>query len=374
MKHAEMTAGSDCIRNRAAEPAAIRTAGGPPAKDRDQSEGNINIRKPVMIGVQGLAISAIAAAGVLFFTSSTDTLPLLKSRIRWPLVPLLALPIVLSWICNGLRFHLMSRCIGTPLSVRRAVAIAISSEFGIASTPGGLGGTAIRLGFLKKSGISYVQGGSLLAADLFTDLLFFTLVTPFAFTALIRHVNLNALSSSYAPGAAWLFFPLIPALLFLFRKSIRHRIRQHPTSRKYRLAGRLRLLQQKMLKGFRQGRTATSIIFRNHRASLMLNQCLAAVQFTSRYSVLPLSIWLLGIEVNPLPLILVQGVLFMISIAIVVPGGGGSVEGLGAFVLAPFVPASLVGVVILLWRIFTYHFYLFFGGTIFALTFRRLMR
>ena len=37
-------------------------------------------------------------------------------------------------------------------------------------------------------------------------------------------------------------------------------------------------------------------------------------------------------------------------------------------------PANLVGVAILLWRLFTYHFYLLFGGTVFAATFKRLMR
>ena len=372
MKINAMTAGSNYTRGKAAEPAAIRTAGGPPASDRRQSDGNMNIRKPAVIAVQGLAISIIAAALVLLFTSSEETWLLLKERVHWPLVPLLALPVFVSWICNGLRFQLMSRCIGIPLSFRRACSIAISAEFGIAATPGGVGGHAIRLGFLKRSGISYIQGGSLLAADLFMDLIFFSLVTPFALTALVRHFDTTRLAFSNTPGPAWLLIPAIPVLLFLFRKPLANAFRKHPAFDRYRMGGRLRLLRIRMLRGVREGRQATAEIFRHHRSALLLNLLLAAIQFSSRYSILPLAIWMIGCPVEPLPLILVQGVLFMISIAIVAPGGGGSVEALAAFVLTPFVPVNLIGVVILLWRLFTYHFYLLFGGAVFAFTFRRI--
>lgn len=331
-----------------------------------------SLRKWTTIALQGLVVSIVVSALVLLFTSSGDTLQLMREHVRWPLVPLLALPVFVSWGCNGLRFHLMCRCIDHPIALSRAWAIAVSSEFGIAATPGGIGGTATRLGFLKRSGISYVHGASLLAADLFLDLIFFLLIIPFALAALLRYLDWKQLVLSREPNPAWLLIILLLAALLLGGKPLYRAIRRRPFIRKYRLDGRSRLARRNLTRGFRQGRIAIALIFRHHRPALLINLLLTAVQFTSRYSVLPLTIWMLGIPVNPLPLILIQGVLFMIGIAVVAPGGGGSVEALAAFALGPFVPVHLIGVAILLWRFFTYHFYLLFGGAVFAATFKRL--
>jgi uncharacterized protein (TIRG00374 family) len=334
----------------------------------------LNLKKFTAIAIQGLVISVVASSLVLLFTSSGDTLQLLKNNISWPLLPLLALPVLLSWSCNGVRFWLMSRCIGTPLPLRRAWSIAVSSEFGVAASPGGVGGTAVRLGFLKKSGISFVHGGSLLAADVFLDILFFTCIMPFALYALLHYLTLDSAAVSRDWNPIWLLILLLPAGLFLFRKNIFQSLKKQPYFKQKRLAGRFRLMRRTLMHGFRQGRTATRLIFQDHWGVLVLNFMLTAVQFTARYSVLPLSILLLGIPLNPLPLIVMQGALYMISMLAVAPGGGGSVEVLAAMALPQLMPGNLVGVAILLWRLFTYHFYLLFGGLIFARTFKTLMR
>jgi uncharacterized protein (TIRG00374 family) len=206
----------------------------------------------------------------------------------------------------------------------------------------------------------------------FLDMLFFALITPFALAALVRYVDPASLGADWNP--LWLLLLLVPAALHLFRKQLFRSMKGYAVFRKYRLAGRLRLVHRKALHGFRQGKIATLLIFRNHRGALLLNFLLAALQFSSRYSVLPLAILLLGIPVDPLPLIIMQGALYMISMAVVAPGGGGSVEILAAVALPRLMPVHLVGVAILLWRIFTYHVYLLFGGMVFGILFRKLMR
>jgi uncharacterized membrane protein YbhN (UPF0104 family) len=89
---------------------------------------------------------------------------------------------------------------------------------------------------------------------------------------------------------------------------------------------------------------------------------------------LPVVLFSLGYPVNPLPLFLIQGILFGLSLLIVAPGGGGSVELLSAFVLPIFAPGSLTGIIVLVWRFFSYHLYLLVGGTAFFLTCHRLHR
>ncbi|VGO11696.1 hypothetical protein PDESU_00242 [Pontiella desulfatans] len=337
-------------------------------------QAELNLRKFTIIAIQGLVITVVVSSLVLLFTLDAETVGELKNQVNWMLVPLLALPVLVSWTCNGLRFWLMCRCIGNPLSLRRAWSIAVSSEFGVMASPGGVGGTAVRLGFLKRSGISFVHGGSLLAADVFLDLLFFVSITPFALYALLQYLSFDKTSLARTWNPLWLLLLLIPIAVYALRKRMFQSVKKNEQMQKHRVAGRIRLARQKALHGFRQGKTATALIFRNHRGVLLINFMLSALQFTARYSILPFAIWLLGIPVNPLPLIMMQGTLFMISMLVVAPGGGGSVELLAALALPQLMPTHLVGVAILLWRIFTYHFYLLFGGAVFAATFRKLMR
>jgi hypothetical protein len=334
----------------------------------------LNLRRFSIIAAQGLVITIVVSSLVLLFTSSGDTLKQLGENVYWPRLPLLVLPVFVSWSCNAMRFHLMSRCIGHPLSFRRSWAIAVSYEFGAAASPGGIGGTAVRLGFLKKSGISFVHGGSLLAADVFLDILFFAGVTPFALLVLLHRLDGAALGTARHWHPAWLLLLLIPAAFVAFRAHLYRAFLHGEPALKYRVAARIRMARRKALHGLRQGRAATHLIFKNHLGALTLNFLLSAVQIASRYSVLPLAIGMLGVPVDPLPLIMIQGMLFMVSMAVVAPGGGGSVELLAALALPRFMPVHLVGVAILLWRLFTYHFYLLFGGAVFAATFRRLMR
>jgi uncharacterized protein (TIRG00374 family) len=62
---------------------------------------------------------------------------------------------------------------------------------------------------------------------------------------------------------------------------------------------------------------------------------------------------------------IVQGILFTVSLVLVVPGGGGSVELLALLILPHFIPKSLIGVVLLMWRFLTYHLNILVGGAAF---------
>ena len=91
----------------------------------------------------------------------------------------------------------------------------------------------------------------------------------------------------------------------------------------------------------------------------------AVFQWFCRYGVLPVLLWGLGHPVNPFPLFVLQGLLFTLALALVVPGGSGGVELAFAVVMAPIIPKELLGVVVL-WRFFTYHLYILGGGLLFA--------
>jgi uncharacterized protein (TIRG00374 family) len=108
------------------------------------------------------------------------------------------------------------------------------------------------------------------------------------------------------------------------------------------------------------------------KSALLVNLAIAAVQWCCRYLLLPVILFSFGIQVNPLPLFLIQGVLFALSLLVVAPGGGGAVELLTALVLPALAPTELSGVIVLVWRFFTYHLYVLGGGTTFFLACHRM--
>ena len=122
------------------------------------------------------------------------------------------------------------------------------------------------------------------------------------------------------------------------------------------------------------GRPAPSFFASEARGALLASFGVASLQWLCRYGVLPLLVLAFAPARNPLPLLAVQGFIFSFSLLLVAPGGGGGVEVITALVLQHFVPVSAVGVVLLLWRFYTFHLYLLGGGVAFFFTCSRLAR
>lgn len=328
--------------------------------------------------VRGAALVAVAMIAVVVVTSSDETWAQLTAFERWTL-PVAALMVLTAWLCNGARTLIMARALGHPLRYRQAIGITLSTEFGIAASPGGVGGTIIRITFLRRAGVPVPTAFSMLAADVSADLAFFAVLTPLvALYVLKGHMWAN-LVDEFRPGAALL--PLMAlALIALLAVRIwrrggwKHRCQRWAGAfawgRKRRLPGRLRLIWRNMARSLRDMAGVTRFLLAQRRRALLLNFALASVQWLCRYGVLPLLLYGFGTTMNPLPLLLIQGFLFFISLAIVLPGGGGGVEVLTAIILPFFVPLAQVPLVVLLWRFFTYYLYLLGGGIVFFIASR----
>jgi uncharacterized protein (TIRG00374 family) len=136
-------------------------------------------------------------------------------------------------------------------------------------------------------------------------------------------------------------------------------------ARRHRLPARLRLARRMTRRVLSDSVHSSAWLLRERRGSLAAVFVLAAIQWSCRYGVLPLLLVAYGCHRNPLPLLVLQGLIMVFSVVAVMPGGGGSVEVVSAFLLRGFVPLSAVGMVLLLWRLFTYHLYLLAGGAMF---------
>jgi uncharacterized protein (TIRG00374 family) len=340
------------------------------------------LKKLIRYAVQGTILGVVATAGVFLYTLAPETLEQLHG-FSWHYVPVFLALVVCSWISTAARVWVLSRSLGHRLQFRQAIAVTLSTDFAVAASPAGMGGTVAFASLLSRAGIPLSTSTSILAANLAADGLFFCLLTCVAVAVLIRDPAWHQLLSQ--DGAlqltllsAALIGSLLLAGLCLWKRRSWERLERltGATSfgRKHRLPGRIRYLQWTTRRFLRRTWAVTRFLFKYRRSALLANFLLASIQWSCRYGVLPLIVLAFSSTRNPFPLLLIQGFLLTLSLLLVVPGGGGGVEIVTTLVLQLFVPPSSVAVVLVLWRFFTYHLYLLVGGAVFFWTCNRLNR
>jgi uncharacterized membrane protein YbhN (UPF0104 family) len=309
----------------------------------------------VRTALRGVVVAMLVGTGVFLFTVRDDTWARLADA-RWGLLALAPALISLAWACNATRTWLLAPVVARRIRWREALGVTLSVEFALAATPGGVGGIPVRVALSRRLGIPPEASLAIVAADVAADVLFFSLLWPFGAVALAGLLMRGGLGARlaetwagaepgwWAAGAAGAALAVGLGLLVVWR-------RRRPGGRVERLVGAAR-------------RTVSQIALFWRRGKLRFAAGLgvAAVQWSARYGVLPLTFFALGVDAPILPLMLLQGCLFLFSLVVVMPGGGGSVELLSGMVLPLFAPAALVGPALLIWRVCTYHCTVLAGG------------
>lgn len=340
---------------------------------------NKPVKKPLLTqkrllfyALQGAFLGVMATLAVFLYTQKPETFHQLQ-RFRLDVGLGLFLIVGFAWACNGGRIYTLSRSLGYPLSYIQSLSISLSSEFGIAATPGGVGGAVIRLALLKRAGVNIAHGTSMLTIDIALDGCYFLILLPFAIMSLMGNDSISQFFQKHiSDNWKWILlglFILIFIILILrmakIFKRLAHWLSTNEKLTHYRIHVRARWLRWKLVKGWHQFKEGWHHLLMLRKQAVCLSFLLCALQWTCRYSVLPITLYALSIPNNPIPLFLLQGLLFTFSLLIVLPGGGGGVEVTMALILGQIYPVALVGVVVLLWRFFTYHLYLLVGGCVF---------
>lgn len=329
--------------------------------------------------LQGVVLAVLASVAVFFYTLKPQTYTALL-EFQWGILVLLFPMIATAWLCNGLRVFILSRSLGYPLTLLQSLSISLSFEFGVAATPAGVGGTVIRLALLKRSGIPLAHGTSMLAIDVAIDTVFFLLLVPFAIWAVLSNQDLLPTLSMGNIYELILVAVLVVGGIVggiamvrsgLFLRLIRE-MANWPAAQHRRLPARLRWYEWRFEREFIKMKQGLHHFWKIQPWVLVLNFMLASTQWICRYGILPMLLIALAAPINPFLLFLMQGLLFTLSLMVVLPGGGGTVEGLTTVILNGLVQDHLVGVVVLLWRFFTYHMYLLIGGIVFFYTINNL--
>lgn len=330
-----------------------------------------DFKKWIRYTIAGILLSIMGGSLAIRLSHEHFDLSNLAVFPQWGIWILLGM-VSTAWICNGLRTWILSRVVGNPIPALKSIGITLSMEFAIAATPAGVGGMITRIGLQKRQGMPFEKSTSLMSADWIADLLFFVILAPFGLWKLWDFIPWNLLHLPvwwdwrWIVGgigvAAWVPFGLTRnkrKLTWLLPKVFRKRI-QHIKIR----------IQNELGIHVTEIRSTFALILSNHRMDYLGVIGLATVQWICRYGILVVVLDLLGNQVNPIVIMLIQGSLFLLAMFIVIPGGGGTVEILTSLILAPMVGAPTAAIAVVIWRFFTYYVYLIGGGISFAINTR----
>jgi uncharacterized membrane protein YbhN (UPF0104 family) len=338
-------------------------------------------RRWLLAGALAVLLALLAAGLVTALTFDRSTLDLL-AHIHPGLLLGLAALMTSGWLAAAARMHLLARCLGHRLGLRDSFAVAVSGEFGVAVTPVGVGGTALRLATLKGRGVPLPEGTAVVAADLALDGGVAALVTVGALGLLLapgRRALAERLGRGLTPYlsrtsslpwdprlalAALGLVGLLIAAGWAARRLGRRRRRAETGGES---AGRSSWWQRARGAAQRVGSDLGTLVQRHPRT---LGACfvLALAQLLLRYSILPLVALALVGHAPVLLLYPLQGLILLLAHLAVLPGGGGSVELAGGLALALVLPPASVGPTVLLWRLFTFHWNVFAGGAAYLVT------
>jgi uncharacterized protein (TIRG00374 family) len=286
---------------------------------------------------------------------------LLQRLSRWVALALAMLAFI-SWGFNSLRLQMIMSAFGRSISFRKAALTTISAEFAGVSTPAAVGMPATYTFLFHNLGVTVGEALGLVGVIVVTDLAYFAtimglavLVEIFIGTGAQHSPKLAALIAVIIVGGALIF----AGLVYNFRRVYRFAGRQMEkvpwlACKRYSLArGTVRFL--------RAVRTLRKMSGRDLGKLYLITLGF----WLPRYLVLVVVVYLVGASIPFFYLMLVQGVLNMAGQVLLMPGGGGTEDAGYAALLSPYMGLEALAFTLLVWRTYTFYWYLIIGGPIF---------
>ena len=275
--------------------------------------------------------------------------------------------IVTSWLARAIKLHLLLHQLNVRPRFARTLAISLATDFAFISTPGGVGGYAASVYYLRRAGSSVSGAATITAADQGLDLLFFVLALPLSGIALIWS-DLPPTLAILGFGSSAVMIALALGALLARRKVAAWLFGTNTIGARW---PRLQRKRHALREFFASLQANARLLLAAGPAFLCGIFALTALQWLTRYGVLWLVLALLGYRVSFALTLLLQSLVLHAALWTGVPAGGGGAElGLSA-TLAAWVPATSIATALLLWRIGTLYICLIAGAVAIAALARR---
>jgi uncharacterized protein (TIRG00374 family) len=286
-------------------------------------------------------------------------------RLSWWMAVVLALPPLASWGFNAWRIRFLLRWLGLKISFLEAALTTISAEFAGVTTPGAVGMAATYTLLFHNLGVTLGEAVGLVGVIMVTDLTYFATIMPLA--ALLQIWQGTAWNDTLALMAVILGVVAASALV-LWTLIRNYRQVYHLVSRRMARVSWLAAKRYRLARGTVHLIKALRALGKMPRIDLFRLYLITLGFWLPRYLVLVLVIQLVAYKSVPFAyLLLVQGVLNLGGQIFLLPGGGGTVDAGYAAFLGPYLAPVTVGFSLLVWRTYTFYWYLIVGGPIFLL-------
>ena len=246
------------------------------------------------------------------------------------------------------RTIMWTRFLGYRIGLVKLFKIVLANELAASITPTAIGGGPLKLAMLVQTGVRAGAAACVTTLPTLEDLLFFIVAVPIAMTisSSWNHPIFNMISEEV--NLSWALPCLIVGLIG---------------------GGGLALLCRKLglkirrLEGFQEQLKATGEDFLNvcrtiggtGKSRLLLSIVIAGIQWICRNAVAAMLVASLGVEVEFIRFLVLQWLIFTLTLFIPTPGATGGSEALFYLIFKPLLPNEILAVTVGGWRFLTFY-------------------
>jgi len=310
--------------------------------------------------VIGILISIGVTAIIFKYTESEITWSVLKSA-NWIYLLLAFLLQVSFWLLWAFRLKLLTEYLGYSISYFQSLEITMASMFTAAVTPSSAGGEPVRVKMLSDRDVDVGASAFIVLAERVLDSMFFS-------TALPVFLIITGFSTSFGFKIAAVFTALLATFIYILFRILRNEESIERFSKAlYRMTKwfseeRAKRYSSVLSREIRRFREATIRMVSNSMSSILALYAVTVMMWSAGFMVPSLILVSLGCDPYFLYSYTAQLIIVIVSLVPLTPGSSGIAEVSMAYLYSNFVATNILGVLVGLWRLITYHTNIFFGA------------
>ncbi len=304
---------------------------------------------------------------ILYFTINAETIRYLSTTpIRYEFFITAAAVNLLCWIIWGARLKILSNAIDKSFNIRLwdSTKIVIANLFLANITPSVAGGEPVRIYLLNKNGLNLGGATAAVLGERLLDAIFIMITIPFAIFIFGGYItNIYFQIGLYV--SIIIFLIIIGLFIFVLRyptKIKKFLIRITKKIQKITKKDTSQQLINKISEEVDNFHTSMTFFLTKGKKTFLLAGILTALFWIAGWTIPILLLLGLGLEPFILESCAAQALIIIVAMMPTTPGSSGVTEGGLAALYSIFIPPSLVGIFVLLFRFVTYHIGLIAGA------------
>ena len=308
----------------------------------------------------GIAISVVFIVIIFKYTETELTWSALK-KVNWGYLIVAILMQVIFWLLWAVRLLLLTRYLGYRIPYTYSLEITMASMFTAAITPSSAGGEPVRVKMLADRGVEVGTSTFIVLAERILDSMYFA-------SALPVFLAITGFSTSFGFKIAIVFTVLLLIFIYLLFRIFRNeKSIDRFSALLYRFVGwfskkKAEKYSERFSTELRRFREATITMLSGSLRNIFVLYLLTLILWSAGFMVPSFVLLSLGSDPFFLYSYTAQLIIVIVSLVPLTPGSSGIAEVSMAYLYSNFVNTNILGVLVAIWRVITYHMNIFFGA------------